>query len=113
MWFDFEKISGNSLIINTIPNFIHKEKLKEIFLWIIEDIGEENFHTSKTLEEVKNKIFAYTACRSAIKFWHKLSLFEINKLLNDSVIDYSLTCPHGRPVVYEINLQDLKWKYER
>jgi DNA mismatch repair ATPase MutL len=49
---------------------------------------------SKTLEEVKNRIIAYTACRSAIKFGNKLSLFEINKLLNDSIETYSSTCPH-------------------
>jgi DNA mismatch repair protein MutL len=68
---------------------------------------------SKTLEEVKNKIIAYTACRSAIKFGHKLNLFEINKLLNDSTETYSSTCPHGRPVVFEISLEELKGKYER
>ena len=53
------------------------------------------------------------ACRSAIKFGHKLNLFEMNKLLNDSVTDYSSTCPHGRPVVFEIWLGELKDKYER
>jgi DNA mismatch repair ATPase MutL len=37
----------------------------------------------------------------------------MNKLLNDSVLDYSATCPHGRPVVYNINLDELKDKYER
>jgi len=37
----------------------------------------------------------------------------MNKLLNDSVTDYSATCPHGRPVVFDINLNELKDKYER
>lgn len=111
MWFDFEILAKNNLIINSIPDFIKKENLKNIFLGILNDL--QNNSKSKTLEEVKNKIFAYTACRSAIKFWNKLSLFEINKLLNDSVTEYSSTCPHGRPVVYEINLEELKGKYER
>lgn len=111
MWFDFEILAKNNLIINSIPDFIKKENLKNIFLGILNDL--QNNSKSKTLEEVKNKIFAYTACRSAIKFWNKLSLFEINKLLNDSVVDYSATCPHWRPVVYEINLEELKGKYER
>ena len=113
MWFEFEIMQAWNVIINAIPEFIKKENIKNIFTWIIDDIWEENFSKSKTLEEVKNKIFAYTACRSAIKFWDKLSLFEMNKLLNDSVLDYSATCPHGRPVVYEISLNDLKNKYER
>jgi len=112
MWFDFEKMSWTSIIINGVPDFIQKENLKKIFLWIIEDI-EWDLKKSKTLDEVKNKIFAYTACRSAIKFWNKLNLFEMNKLLNDSVLDYSSTCPHWRPVVFEIWLNELKDKYER
>jgi DNA mismatch repair ATPase MutL len=37
----------------------------------------------------------------------------MNKLLNDSIDLYSSTCPHGRPVIYEIWLTDLKDKYER
>ncbi|RAL57923.1 hypothetical protein BLD25_01040 [Candidatus Gracilibacteria bacterium GN02-872] len=113
MGFDIEFLAGNNIIINGIPDFIKKENIKNMFLAILDDIGEHKFSKSKTLQEVKNKIFAYTACRSAIKFGNKLSLFEINKLLNDAVLDYSATCPHGRPVIFEIDLEDLKGKYER
>ncbi len=113
MWFDFEIMPWSNVIINWVPDFIKKENISKIFLWIIEDIGHEKFSKSTTLEEVKNKIFAYTACRSAIKFWHKLNLFEMNKLLNDSIMDYSSTCPHWRPVVFELSLDELKNKYER
>ena len=65
------------------------------------------------MEEVRNKIFAYASCRSAIKFGNKLSLFEMNRLLCDSILDYSATCPHWRPVVYDIDLIELQAKYER
>lgn len=113
MWFDFEIMPWNTVILNWIPEFIKKEKLKNIFTWILDDIWEYNFNKSNTLAEVKNKIYAYASCRAAIKFWHKLNLFEINKLLNDAVEDYSATCPHWRPVVFDINLEELKDKYER
>lgn len=113
MWFDFEIMWWAIVMINWVPDFIKKENIKDIFLWVLDDIGEHEFTKSKTLEEVKNKIYAYTACRSAIKFWNKLNLFEMNKLLCDSVTDYSSTCPHGRPVVFDISLEELKNKYER
>lgn len=113
IWFDFEIMPWSIVIINWIPDFIKKENISDIFIWIIDDIWIHNFTKSKTLEEVKNKIWAYTACRSAIKFWHKLNLFEMNKLINDSVLNYSSTCPHGRPVVFDISLNELKNKYER
>lgn len=113
MWFDIQIMPWNIVIINAVPDFIKKENISKVFMWILDDIWSHNFSKSKTLDEVKNKIWAYTACRSAIKFGHKLNLFEMNKLLNDSVMDYSSTCPHGRPVVFDINLQELKDKYER
>ena len=113
MWFEFEILSHGMVTIHAIPDFIKKEEIGEIFSGIISDIGQENFWKSQTLEEVRNKIFAFAACRWSIKFGNKLSLFEMNKLLHDTVLDYSATCPHGRPVVYEIKLQDLQNKYER
>jgi len=113
MGFELESVGAWNVIINAIPEFIKKENIKEVFLGILDDIWEQGFSKSQTLQEVKNKIFAYTACRSAIKFWNKLNLFEMNKLLNDAVLDYSSTCPHGRPVVFEISLEELKNKYER
>ena len=113
MWFEIEILSNGILMINAIPDFIKKERISNIIEGIIVDIWELWNKKILTLEEVRNKIFAYTSCRSAIKFGHKLSLFEMNKLLNDSILDYSATCPHGRPVVYDINLMDLQNKYER
>jgi DNA mismatch repair ATPase MutL len=113
IWFDFEVMPWNIVLLNGIPDFIKRENVKDVFLWVLEDIWNSWLKKSKTLDEVRNKIFAYTACRSAIKFGNKLNLFEMNKLLNDSIENYSSTCPHWRPVVFEITLDELKWKYER
>lgn len=113
MWFDFEIMSWWIVMLNWVPDFVKKEDLKNMFLGVLNDIWEEKFTSSKTLDEVRNKIFAFTACRSAIKFWNKLNLFEMNKLLSDSILDYSATCPHWRPVIFEIWLDELKDKYER
>lgn len=113
MWFEIEILWNSIISIYTIPDFVKKEDLNNLILWIIWDIAYWNILKSKSLEEIKNKIFAYTACRSAIKFWNKLNLFEMNKLLKDSTESYSSTCPHWRPVIYEIWLEDLKNKYER
>ena len=111
IWFDIEQMSSSIIVLNWVPDFIRKENVKEVFLWVISDLSTS--FKSKTLEEIKNIIYAYTSCRSAIKFWNKLNLFEMNKLINDSILSYSSTCPHGRPVVFSIALDDLKNKFER
>lgn len=110
MWFEIELLSHNTLMIHGIPNFVSKMNIEKIFLKIVSDIEDT---WSQEFEEVRNKIFAYTACRSAVKFWDPLSIFEMHALLQDASLEYSATCPHGRPVVYDIGLDELKKKYER
>lgn len=108
IWFEIDFLSNNMINILSIPDFIKKENLKEILLSILDDIEKWWIKKIKSLEEIKNKILAYTACRASIKFWNKLSLFEINKLLNEASLYYAKTCPHGRSVAYEISIFDLE-----
>lgn len=70
-----------------------KVALQETFVSIIDDLQNE-IGKSKTLDEIQNKLWAYTACRSAIKFGDTLTVFEMHALLKDAVSDYSSTCPH-------------------
>ena len=110
MGFEVEILANNNILISSIPDFMSGKNIETAFQKILSDISEV---WSVWLEEIRHKIWAYTACRSAIKFWDSLSIFEISKLLHDAAIDYSATCPHGRPVVYDISLEELLWKYER
>jgi len=80
---------------------------------ISDSINFWNTIKSKTLYEIKIKFLLVLAYRSVIKFWHKLNLFEMNKLLNEShlndILQLVLT---ERPVIFEISLDELKkvWK---
>ena len=112
-WFNMELLGNNILQVSGIPDFVKKENLRAIIEWVIEDLWHSKIAASQTLEEVRNRIAAYAACRSAIKFWHKLGLLEMNSLLNDAVTDYSATCPHGRPVISDLDLETLKNMYDR
>jgi DNA mismatch repair ATPase MutL len=100
-------------MINGIPDFTKEKDAIWVITWIIEDLWEEKIWKMRHLEEVKNKFFAYTACRGSVKFGHKLNLFEMNKLLKDWAIYYSSTCPHGRPVSYDMNMDELMKKFAR
>jgi len=110
MGFEIEVLRDNNILISSIPDFISGQNIETVFQKILSDVSAA---WSLWLDEIRHKIWAYTACRSAIKFWDALSIFEINKLLHDAALDYSATCPHGRPVVYDISLDELLGKYER
>ncbi len=110
MWFELEILSHGSLQITGVPDFMKKTDIEKVFKNMMYDISEIG---SSSLNEIQNKIYAYASCRAAVKFWDPLSIFEMHWLLRDASLDYSSTCPHGRPVVYEIGLKDLQKKYER
>jgi DNA mismatch repair protein MutL len=78
---------------------LRKQNIEEIFKYILDDISEVG---SKSFDEVRHKILAYTACRSAVKFGDPLSIFEMQRLVSNASLDYSSTCPHGRPVVFNV-----------
>jgi DNA mismatch repair protein MutL len=111
--FDFEFLSHNLISLSGVPEVIQKQTLEHIFTGLLSDFVQSQGKSKKTLEEVQNRIIAYTACRAAVKFGDTLSVFEMRALLLDAVEDYSSTCPHGRPVIWEVSLAELKKKYER
>lgn len=110
MWFEIEIFPWGSIMIQAVPDFVSKKNIEKVFREILDDISSEG---SKSLDEIRHKIWAYTACRSAIKFWDPLNMMEMKQLLIDASLDYSATCPHGRPVIWEMNLEELQKKYER
>lgn len=65
MGFEIEKLSHGTILIQSIPDFLKKQNIEKIFKAILGDISEIG---SQGLDEVRHKIWAYTACRSAVKF---------------------------------------------
>lgn len=63
--FEIQELSHQNILITSIPSFLVKKDIQVIFRQILGDICVIG---SKGLEEVQNKIWAYIACRSAIKF---------------------------------------------
>jgi DNA mismatch repair protein MutL len=110
MGFEIDTLSVGNIMISAVPDFVKKQNIEKVMREILSDIS---WVWSKGFDEVRHKIWAYAACRSAVKFWDPLSIFEMHALLRDASLDYSATCPHGRPVVYDIELDELQKKYER
>ncbi len=64
-------------------------------------------------EYLKEKV-ASMACRRSIMAGDKVSLLELNKLVNDLLsLENPFSCPHGRPAVVELNDKDLEKLFER
>lgn len=109
--FEIELFGDNTIQIRQVPYILGKLDGKNFLLQMLDAI--KNFGKSSTVE-VKYDNIARIACRSAVKAQDKLSFDEVKKLLEDlDLCDNPFNCPHGRPTIIKISLNELEKKFKR
>lgn len=106
--FEIDSFGDNSFKVSSVPLLFDNINLSEFFDNILTDID------NKLILSKNNSIKEYLAkkaCKSAVKGNDKLSNNEISKLINElSKPDQVLLCPHGRPIVVEVDRKEIeKW----
>ncbi len=66
MGFEIDMLSAGNILVQSIPDFVASENLASLISQILSDIS--TLGKSTALDEVRHKLWAYTACRSAVKF---------------------------------------------
>ncbi len=73
-----------------------------------------NEKTPTNIQGKKEMIIHFMSCRSAIKFGQKLSIDEMNSLLEQlDKVDRPYTCPHGRPTMVRLTFDELEKMFGR
>ena len=109
--FDIIEFGENTISIREVPIILGKPDIKNLFNEILDNL--KNMGTGKTIEIKYNRI-ATLACKAAVKANNQLSELEMNKLINDlRYIDEPFTCPHGRPTIIKITLNELEKRFKR
>lgn len=69
---------------------------------------------SKLMTDYREKLLAYTACRSAVKFGDLLSQEDMERLVTDLfATERRYTCPHGRTSIVHLDKSHLKRLFDR
>ena len=104
---DIEDFGNDSFKINALPVELGEINLNEFFKDIYNDMNALHI---ETVPDVIRRELAKKACRSAIKAGDFLTEHEIACLVNLLKGDFTLRCPHGRPIAIRIPKTDLeKW----
>jgi DNA mismatch repair protein MutL len=91
-----------------VPLSIINKNIVEEFKSLISEIS----HTKHTKQQ--DYAIVTMACKTAIKAGEKLSNFEMNKLVEDLFeTENPFTCPHGRPIIFKMNKEDIYRKFQR
>lgn len=106
--FEIEEFGTNSFKISTAPLLFDNVNIEDVFAEILSDIDNKLvLSRNSTIKEY----IAKKSCKSAVKGNTRLTDNEvstlINKLSNSSTV---LLCPHGRPIIVEVDKKDIeKW----
>ena len=108
MGFEIEQFGQLSFMISGIPAILRDINLKEFFDGILKDLTV--FKNYKQSDLITNKLMQHS-CKCAVRAGKILSAGEVNSLINQmKAQNMQLQCPHGRPVIVELNKTDIeKW----
>ncbi len=110
MGFSIKIFSGNTIVIEAMPTDVKVGRESQILLDIID------YYKNEPLKEFNHseKIAAAYACKNAIKSGEKLSQMEMHNLVDQLfACESPFFCPHGRPVIITIDLEELDRKFKR
>ncbi len=107
--FTLEDFGGNSLVIKTIPLIFGKVKMKELIHDMLAMLDNKN-----SIAERKEEILTRMACRAAVMAGDLITIPQMEKILQElSKTELPFTCPHGRPTLMKVTIDELEKKFRR
>ncbi len=104
---EFKEFSSRTIVIDSLPADaeVGREAIVDLFREL-DGLGN--------LMKDKKEVAKVVACRSAIKAGQKLSANEMQNLVDNLfACENPYTCPHGRPIVIRLTLEELATRFGR
>ncbi len=108
-----EEFGSNSLIVRSVPASLATrasgDGAGQVFVRVLDELGEGG-----TGDTWRDRMLATIACHSSIRAGQILSAEECKDLVRQlEKTDRPNTCPHGRPTIVQININDLEREFKR
>ncbi len=109
--FEIKFFSKNTVVIEGVPDDVKRGSEEQVLLELLDEYITN--HREKKLEDRDNLAKSYS-CKTAIKAGDRLSEKEM-RLLIDQLFATSMpyVCPHGRPIVVKISLEEFDRRFGR
>ncbi|MBN2188654.1 MAG: DNA mismatch repair endonuclease MutL, partial [Chitinispirillaceae bacterium] len=110
--FEMSDFGGNALSASAIPFFMRISEVEPAVRLMVRYLMEEK--ERDVFKETAKRFAAAFACSAAIKAGQKLNQEEMNALVNSLFAAKNpYTCPHGRPTLVRISLDELARRFLR
>ena len=109
--FELQEFGGNSVVVNSAPRILDRADIPDAVRAIIDNYLEES---APDLKNYIESVMQTLACKAAVKAGQTLSKEEIEILLSDARrLPAIHTCPHGRPIYFNIPVADIERQLKR
>ncbi len=109
--YEIEHFGGNEYAVSAVPGNMFQINAKDLILQMIDEVGEVSEQGTPDL--ILEKV-ASMSCKAAVKGNHKLSLPEIEELIEELLtLENPYNCPHGRPTIISMSKYELERKFKR
>lgn len=107
--FIFKPHSKSEVVLECVPQQIKDGEEEKVFLEILDQYLE--YREEKILDETENMAKSFS-CKAAIKAGERLSQEEMRRLIDELfATENPYVCPHGRPVVLKISLDEFDRRF--
>jgi len=106
-------IKKNNIEIYALPVELVKSNFEAMFneLW---ENSENLDLTERNFNRRKEDILATLACHSSVRSGQKLNIEEMKEMYNELIkCENPYSCPHGRPAVWKLRIEDIDSNFER
>lgn len=109
--YEVEHFGGKEYMISAIPDNLFNIDMKDLFIEMLNDFSNA---TGRQTPDIITEKVASMSCKAAVKGNDKLTLPEINKLIDDLLsLDNPYNCPHGRPTIISMSKYEIEKKFKR
>lgn len=108
---EVEEFGGDSFVVKAVPAIMGTTPPEEVVAAILTQLGDEG--SGRGVQRVE-AVLASMACKAAVKAGQRLTLQEMEHLLQKmQEANIFSHCPHGRPVARRFSSDDLKKWFHR
>lgn len=105
--FEIDEFGDNEILIRAVPIMNFRDSIENIFREILMNLRENKS------KDIRENIIISMSCRGAVKVNEKLTQDEMEIMVEKLHEIGEYTCPHGRPIIIKITMNDLEKLFKR
>jgi DNA mismatch repair protein MutL len=110
--FIVEDFGNGTFVIKAVPALVVGADYRKLLLDLLDEVTVHG--RSGKMEKLRDEILSVMACHPAIKVHRQLDLREMETLLRGLfACRMPYTCPHGRPTVIRLSMDEIKKMFKR